>query len=183
MNQNQINQRDPNLNYVENMKHRGVECLLGEPWASLYRPRWGSGQGKATSAIRVFILCAPWDQTDLKSMEGYFAWLPRRRGRRLQKAAGIGRSRALTGPRVGPTGPTFSPLRLSFLRVSSRPFLSLLVMFFGADEFCGKYALESLFLALCEIDPGKYKICKTHGNCQIKPQTNVFSCVPLCLKF
>ena len=75
----------------------------------------------------------------------------------------------VTGPRVGLAGPIFSPPRLSFLRVSSRPFLSLLVMFSVADEFRGKYALESLFSALYEINPGKYRICKTRGNCQIKP--------------
>ena len=83
-------------------------------------------------------------------------------GGRLQKVAGIERNRA-------PTGPTFPPPQLSFIRVSSRLFLSLLVMFSIADWFRGKYALESLFLALYEINPKKYRICKTHGNCLIKP--------------
>jgi len=62
--------------------------MLGEPWASLYRPWWSRGQGTATSVIRVFILCAPSDQTDLKSTEGYFAWLPRRRGRKTPEGGG-----------------------------------------------------------------------------------------------
>jgi len=86
-------------------------------------------------------------------------------GGRLKKAVGFRRNRAPTGSRVGPVGPTFPPPRLSFLRVSSRPFLSLLVIFSDADEFCGKYALESLFLALYKINPRKHRICKIHGNC------------------
>ena len=90
-------------------------------------------------------------------------------GGRLQKAAGNDQNRAPTSPRVGPAGSTFPLPRLSFLRVFSRPFLSLVTIFSAADEFRGKYALESLFLALCEINPGKYRICKTRGNCQIKP--------------
>jgi len=151
------------------MKHRGVECLLGESWASLYRPRWSRGQGTATSAIHVFILCAPSDQNRRRdTLLGFQGCV----GGRLQKAADIEQSRAPTDPRVGLAGrpgPMFPPPRLSFLRVSSRPFLSLLVMFSGTDEFRGKYALESLFLALCEINPKKYRICKTRGNCQLKP--------------
>ena len=75
-------------------------------------------------------------------------------------AAAIRQTRAPTGPRVGPAGHMFPPPWLSFLRVSSRPFVSLFVMFSSADEFCGKYALESLFSALCEINPRKYRICK-----------------------
>jgi len=35
------------------------------------------------------------------------------------------------------------------------------MMFSVVDEFHGKYALEPLFSALCEIHLGKYKICKT----------------------
>jgi len=76
-------------------------------------------------------------------------------GGRLQKAVAIGQTRAPTGPKLGLACPTFPPPQLSFLRVSSRPFLSLLVMFSGVDKFDGKYALESLFLAFCETNPGK----------------------------
>ena len=47
-----------------------------------YIGRWSRGQGIATLAIHVFIFCALSDQTDLKSTEGYFAWLPRRRRRK-----------------------------------------------------------------------------------------------------
>ena len=72
-------------------------------------------------------------------------------GGRLQKAAAIEQNRAPTGPRLGPTDPTFFPLRLSFLRVSSRPFLSLMTMFFVVDEFHGKYALESLISAFLKF--------------------------------
>jgi len=66
-------------------------------------------------------------------------------GGRLQKAVARNPREALTGARVGPTGPTFSPLRVSFLRVTSRPFLSLMMIFSIADKFCCNYALESLF--------------------------------------
>jgi len=37
------------------------------------------------------------------------------------------------------------------------------------DKFCVYFALESLFLAFLEIDPEKYRIYTTHGNCQFKP--------------
>jgi hypothetical protein len=86
-------------------------------------------------------------------------------GGRLQKAVGFRQNKASTGPSVEPVGPTFPPPWLSILQVSSTPFLSLLVIFSGADEFHGKYALESLFSALCKINPRKHIICKTHGNC------------------
>jgi len=66
-------------------------------------------------------------------------------GGRLQKAVARNARRALAGARVGPAGPTFSPLRVLFLRVSCRPFLSLMTMFSVTDKFCGNYALESLF--------------------------------------
>jgi len=38
-----------------------------------------------------------------------------------------------------------------------------------ADKFHVYFALESLFSAFLEIDPGKYRIYKTHGNCKFKP--------------
>jgi len=56
--------------------------------------RYYIGQGEVEGkepphiAICVFILCAPSDQTDLKSMEGYFAWLPRRRRRKPPEGGG-----------------------------------------------------------------------------------------------
>jgi len=52
------------------------------------------------------------------------------------------------------------------LWVSSRVFPRPIHYLFTADKFRVYFALESLFSAFLEIDPGKYIICKTHGNCQ-----------------
>ena len=83
------------------MKCRGVQCLLGEPWASLYRLSWTRVQGTTTLAIRVFILCALLDQNDLKSMEGYFAWLPRMRGRKTLEGGGHQAKHGVDRPQGG----------------------------------------------------------------------------------
>ena len=45
----------------------------------------------------------------------------------------------------------------------------LFMISFVADKFHFYFALESLFSAFLEIDPGKYRIYKTRGNCQFKP--------------
>ena len=55
------------------------------------------------------------------------------------------------------------------LRVSSRVFPHPDRNLSMADKFCVYFALESLFSAFLEIDPRKYGICKTRGNCQSKP--------------
>ena len=100
-------------------------------------------------------------------------------GGRLQKAVEIGRNMALTGPRVGPAGPTFPPPWLSFHRVSSITFLSLLVIFSGVDELRGKYALESLFSALCKINPRRHKICKLVDIVSLNP---ILVCIHVLLR-
>jgi len=53
--------------------------------------------------------------------------------------------------RVGPVGPTWQPPGFPLLRVSSRSFLSLPVMFPMADKFRVYSALESLFSAFVKF--------------------------------
>jgi len=65
-------------------------------------------------------------------------------------------------------GPTWRPLAPGFFRCLLESSHIPFVIFFVADKFCGKYAIESLFSAFLEIDPGKYRICKTRGNYQFK---------------
>ena len=93
------------------------------------------------------------------------------------------------GARVAPAGPTWwrqppvarvgSPPRpacptwwlcrsrcLESLLESSWPYWRCCCV---TNKFCFYFTLESFFLALYEINPGKYRICKTHGNYQFKP--------------
>jgi len=70
---------------------------------------------------------------------------------------------------VGLAGPTWRPLGPSFFRCLPKSSHVPFMIFFVADKFCVYFALESLFSAFLEIDPGKYRISKTHGNCQFKP--------------
>jgi len=94
---------------------------------------------------------------------------PRRRWRKLLEEeaetleGGAGRRYGGAGwPHLAASGPPA-------LRVPSRVFPCPNHDLFVVDKFHVYFAFESLFLAFLETDPAKYRICKTHGNCQFKP--------------
>jgi hypothetical protein len=50
-----------------------------------------------------------------------------------------------------------------------------MTIFSVADEFHGKYALESLFSALCEINPGKHRYANLMEIVSLNPSVFMFS--------
>jgi hypothetical protein len=71
--------------------------------------------------------------------------------------------------RVGLADPTWQPLAPRLFGCLSKSSHVPFAMCFVADKFRVYFALESLFSAFLEIDPGKYRISKTPKNCQFKP--------------
>jgi len=108
------------------------------------------GEGSAPLFIARWDRRAPQDQTDLTKSQDDSSEMAEEASRRG-------------------AGPTWRPLASGFFRCLAESSHIPFMIFFVADKFCGKYALESLFSSFLEIDPRKYRICKTRGNCQFKP--------------
>jgi len=122
-------------------------------------PLW---RGSAPLFIAWWDRRAPQDQTDLTKGQDDSSEVVEEASRRWAETlrGGVGRCHGGLGRHhLAASAPDF----FRYLPESSHvPF----VILFMVDKFCGKYALESLFLAFLEkIDPRKYRICKTYGNC------------------